>query len=354
MSVSKRRNVHDHQRLPEPPTKAEYTTVSGLERQGKIPFLQPVLPPKTPQEIRANGKFYFGQFSQRVVFNTTVLSLVLYDWSQPHFERILAMQSFGLVDALNVTLAKVLFDSYREMQQGNLNLYRLFLLDHGAPGNGNGNVSGNGSGSGSGRVLSFQQFYQQIVLPNWPLIQQYRAENRLIAYALNLLPSTRASLLYRGGNDNISGDAFFCRQFVQASEQDWFLPMQACIQKYFRVNNTLTTTGFWSTTQEKDNARRYARGVFYIITPLQPTAPVAFSSTSSSSSFSSTSAASSTSSSCPFLSSTASSGAHNISQFAIAGQEHLYNVNSSFVITAMRVKTQEGMLEVHLREVNDN
>ena len=79
------------------PTSQDYAHLYAMEERGLVPYLTPVLPPFSFAHIRALGQQYFSHVPAGQ--NATALSLVIYDWSQPHYIRIWLLQEFAVTAA---------------------------------------------------------------------------------------------------------------------------------------------------------------------------------------------------------------------------------------------------------------
>ncbi len=213
-----------------PPSSTDYINVHQMEARGLVPYLTPALPPFSNDRIRQNGQTFFGGVPTGQ--NATCLALCVYDWSQPHYQRIQLLQIY-LVDQNNpVGLARAVFQAGRASS--------FFGID--------------GSGMTSDKYVAL--FMSQL-----NVVRTFVSEIVLLRYALAWLPvPTVQRPLYHGF---CPSNPFFCQSigvFNNITSTD-------CLLKYFAPGQVLSNAEFWSTTLDIVYARQYSCNYILMISP---------------------------------------------------------------------------------------
>ena len=209
------------------PNPQDYVNLVVMQSAGLVPAQlpnYPHFPPYAPSFNFSNpGKGFLPLPADQ---NATLLALSLYDWSLPSFERIYAVK-YWLIDSNDVNeLTNQLFNYRNGIDDPMTPLFGLQL------------------------TKTYESFEAE-VQKHLSMIQLFPSENRILRYALSMVPSTpqMPKTLYQG----LCPDSLFCKQIggsVNISGDD-------CISKYFQAGNEITTTVYWSTTNDVNYANSY-------------------------------------------------------------------------------------------------
>jgi hypothetical protein len=203
------------------PSAEDYANIYAMESRKLIPYIYPVLPPKSNEQIIANGKKFFGNISSSQ--NSTALSLVVYDWSQPHYHRVQALQSYLIDQNDPEGLAKFVFNN-------------VLLV-----------MFGFQPARGESESDFVARFLSQI-----DVVKTYLSEITLLNYALSVLPEPQTAPVYSG----ICPRDDYCREIGIYQN----ISSTACMQKYFVPGLNITNAIFWSTSLDLQYASNYACG----------------------------------------------------------------------------------------------